>query len=118
LGLSMMLSMTPLVHAQSTNLTGQWKVVRDGKSGTTLLTLNQSGNSITGNWALGKGPAFEIENGKIDGDTLTFSFVHDKEQFNATAHLSGDTMDLDVVELKKGGKSETIHGKATRGSMQ
>jgi hypothetical protein len=79
----MMLSIAPLVYAQSANLTGQWQVVRDGKPGTTLLTLSQSGESITGKWAPAKGSASEIVDGKIGGDTLTFSFVHDKAHFNA-----------------------------------
>ena len=111
----MMISATPLVYAQSANLTGQWQVVCDGKSGTALLTLNQSGDSIAGKWTPAKGAASEIENGKVAGDTLTFSFVHHKMHFNATGRLNGDTISFDVIELKKGGKTKAIHGRATRG---
>jgi hypothetical protein len=111
----MMISATPLVYAQSANLTGQWHLLCDAKFGTTLLTLSQSGDSISGQLTPAKGAASEVEDGKIVGDTLTFSFVHDKTHFNATGHLNGDTMSFDVIELKKGGKTKTIHGRATRG---
>jgi hypothetical protein len=111
----MMISATPLVCAQSANLTGQWQVVCDGKSGTTLLTLSQSGDFIAGKWTPAKGAATEIRDGKIAGDTLTFSFIHDKTHFDVTGHLNGDTIAFDVIEVKKGGKPKAIHGRATRG---
>jgi len=92
-------------------------VAREDKPGTTLLTLTQSGDTLTGKWIPAKGATSEIENAKIAGDILTFSFIHDKTHFNATFHLSGDSMPFDVVELKKHGKTKDIHGKATRKSM-
>jgi hypothetical protein len=114
----MMLSMTPLVFAQSSNLTGQWLVVYAGKPETALLTLSQAGNSAAGQWMSEKGATSKIKNGKLAGDTLTFSFVQDKAHFNATGHFTDDTMSLDIVELQKDGKTADIHGKATRGGMQ
>jgi hypothetical protein len=114
----MMLSMTPLVLAQSSSLTGQWLVVYEGKPETALLTLSQAGNSATGQWMTEKGATSKIKNGKLVGDTLIFSFVHDKAHFNATGYFTGDTMSLDVVEVQKDGKTADIHGKATRGGMQ
>lgn len=59
-----------------------------------------------------------LENGKLTADTLTFSFVSQKKRFNATSHLSGDTMTIDVVGPKKWGGSKTVHAKAARGGMQ
>ncbi|MCU1222539.1 MAG: hypothetical protein JWQ42_632 [Edaphobacter sp.] len=111
----MMLSMTPLVYGQSTSVTGQWLVVYEGKSETALSTLSQAGGSATGQWMSEKGATSKLKDGKLAGDTLTFSFVHDKSHFNATGHLAGDTMSLDIIELQKGGKTAEIHGKATRG---
>jgi hypothetical protein len=97
----MVLPVSSRVYAQGATLTGQWQVLRDGKSETTLLTLSQSGDSITGKWAPAKGAASEIENGKIAGDTLTFSFIHDKKRFNAKGHLGGDTISFDIIGPKK-----------------
>jgi len=113
----MMLSMTPL-YGLSAGVTGQWLVVFKGKSETALLTLGQRGDSTTGQWMSEKGTTSKLKDGKLAGDTLTFSFVHDKAHFNATGHFTGDTMSLDVVELQKDGKTADIHGKATRGGMQ
>ncbi|RZU43620.1 hypothetical protein [Edaphobacter modestus] len=114
----MMLSMTPLFYGQSTSVTGQWLVVYEGKPETALLTLKQAGGAATGQWMSEKGATSKLKDGKLAGDTLTFSFVHDKSHFNATGHLTGDAMSLDLIELQKGGKTAEIHGKATRGGMQ
>ena len=114
----MMLSMTPLVYGLDPGVTGQWLVVFEGKSETALLTLSQAGNSATGRWMSEKGATSKLKNGKLAGDTLTFSFIHDKVHFNATGHLTGDTMSLDVIELQKGVETAEIHGEATRGGMQ
>jgi hypothetical protein len=111
----MVLPISSQVYAQGENLTGKWYVLPDGKSITTLLTLNQSGDSVTGNWAPAKGPASKIENGKIVGDTLTFSFIYENKRFDATGHLSGDNGSFDIVGPKKWGKAKTIHSKAARG---
>jgi hypothetical protein len=69
------------VYAEGPTLAGQWQVLREGKSETTLLTLSQSEDSPTGQWTPAKGTASVIENGKIARDTLTFSFIHDKKRF-------------------------------------
>jgi hypothetical protein len=113
-----MLALSAHVYAQAANPVGKWYVLPDGKSEATTLVLNQSGDSITGDWTPPKGTASPIENGKIAADTLTFAFTSQKKQFNATGHLSGDTMAIDIVGPKKWGKTRTIHAKAARGNMQ
>ena len=112
------ISTTPLVYAQSANLTGQWQFVRNGKHGTALLALRQSGQSVTGKWMPARGAASPLENGKIAGDTLTFSFIHDKSHCNATGYLSGDSISFNVIQMKQNGKTKTIHGRAIRWFMQ
>jgi hypothetical protein len=101
------------LHAQTTNVNGVWHVVRDGKSGTTNLTLMQTGDTVTGIWAPSKGPNAQIEDGKVVEDTFTFSFTHDKEHFTATGHISGDSMKIDITKHGKGGKVEVTHATAT-----
>ncbi len=114
-GIATVLAMSVQVYAQSSPLSGKWFVLPDGKSAITLLTLSQSGDSITGKWAPPKGEASEIENGRVAGDTLTFSFVQDKKHFDATVHISGGSMSFDLIGPKKWGKPEIIHGQAARG---
>jgi hypothetical protein len=109
----MVLPMSTQVYAEGVTLAGKWYVLPDGKSKVTLLTLSQSGDSLTGTWAPDKGTPSEIENAKIAGDTLTFSFISEKKQFNATGHVTGGTMSFDII----GPKNKTIHAKAAHGDM-
>ena len=104
--------------SQASLLSGKWFVLPDGKSTLTVLTLSQRGDSISGKWAPPKGEPCEIENSKVVGDTLTFSFIQDKKHFDAIGHFSGDTMSFEFVGPKKWGKPETIHGQAVRGDGQ
>jgi hypothetical protein len=113
-----LLALSAHLYAQAANPVGKWYVLPDGKSEATPLVLNQSGDSITGDWTPPKGAASAIENGKIAADMLTFTFTAQKKQFNATGHLIGDTMTFDIVGPKKWGKTRTIHAKAARGDMQ
>ncbi len=115
-GLALVLALSQQVDAQGPTLSGKWFVLPDGKSAITLLTLNQSGDSITGKWAPPNGEASEIENGRVAGDTLTFSFVQDKKHFDATVHISSGSLSLDLIGPKKWGRPETIHGQAARGN--
>ncbi len=91
---------------------GRWEVTRAGKPGITILNITQVGERVTGNWELSKGATTEIENCKISGDTLTFSFVRENSRFNATAQIKGDAMTLDISQLTNG--RERIHAKASR----
>jgi hypothetical protein len=109
----MVLPMSTQVYAEGVTLVGKWYVLPDGKSKVTLLTLSQSGNLLTGTWAPDKGTSSEIENAKIAGDILTFSFISEKKQFNATGHVNGGTMSFDII----GPKNKTIHAQAARGDM-
>lgn len=114
LGVWVMPFTSPQLYAQSVTLSGKWYILPNGRSAITLLTLSQSGDSVTGRWAPAKGDASEIENGKIAGDTLTFSFIQDKKHFDATAHVTRGAMSVELTGPKKWGKPETIRGQAAR----
>jgi hypothetical protein len=89
-----MLALSAHVYAQAASPVGKWYVLPDGKSEATTLVLNQSGDSITGDWTPPKGTASPIENGK--GDPITF----------------------DIVGPKKWGTTREIYAKAARGDME
>lgn len=114
-GLAVVFGLTTAIHAQSSTVGGKWLVLPDGKSAITLLVLRQSGESITGQWAPPKGEASTIEDGKVAGDTFTFSFVQDKKRFGATFHMGKGIIFFDLIGPKKRGRPETIHGQAARG---
>jgi len=64
-----MTSVTPLVAAGS-DITGKWT---SGKGPVPVeLTLESSGTRLIGTVRLGSGPAVDIRDGKIDGNTIHF----------------------------------------------
>ena len=112
-GVLMALPISPEAHAQGVNLTGTWQVKSDKVPGVTILKLIQSGDSVSGTWQPAQGNPSEIENGKIVGETLTFSFIRNTHPINATGHLSGNTISFDIIG-HKWGMSKTVHRTATR----
>ena len=112
-GVFMALPVLPEAHAQAVNLTGTWQVKSDKDPGVTILKLSQSGDSVSGTWQPAHGDPSEIENGKLVGETLTFSFSRNTHPINATGHLSGDTISFDITG-HKWGMSKTVHRTATR----
>jgi hypothetical protein len=112
-GVFMALPISPEAHAQGVNLTGTWQVKSDKDPAVTILKLSQSGDSVSGTWQPAHGNPSKIESGKIVGETLTFSFTRNTHPINATGHLSGDTISLDITG-HKWGMSKTVHRTATR----
>jgi hypothetical protein len=107
------LSVSPEAHAQGVNLTGTWQVISDKEPGVTILKLSQSGDSVSGTWQPAQGDPSKIENGKVVGETLTFSLRRNTHSINATGHLSGDTISFDITG-HRWGMSKTVHRTATR----
>jgi hypothetical protein len=95
------------------NLTGTWQVKSEKEPEVTILKLRQSGDTVSGTWQPAHGDPSAIENGKIAGETLTFSFTRNTHPINATGHLSGDTISFDITG-HKWGMSKTVHRSATR----
>jgi hypothetical protein len=112
-GVFIVLPISSEAYAQGVALTGTWQVKSDKDPGATVLKLSQSGNSVSGTWQPAHGNPSEIENGKVEGETLTFSFIHNTHHIDATGHLSGDTISFDITG-HKWGMSKTIHRTATR----
>ena len=112
-GVFMALPVLPEAHAQAVNLSGTWQVKSDKDPGVTILKLSQSGDSVSGTWQPAQGDPSEIENGKVVGEILTFSFSRNTHPINATGHLNGDTISFDITG-HKWGLSKTVHRTATR----
>jgi hypothetical protein len=106
-------SVSPGAYAQGVNLTGTWQVKSDKDPGATILKLSQSGDSVSGTWQPARGGPSEIENGKVVGEILTFSFSRNTHPINVRGRLSGDAMSFDITG-HKWGMSKTVHRTATR----
>jgi len=81
------------------------QVLRDGKSETTPLDAQSSGDSITSSGHHRRRPS-KIENGKIAGDTLTFSFIHDNKAFQCDRSLRGYTISFDNHRGRRSGHDQ------------
>jgi hypothetical protein len=73
-GLALLLVVPALVYAQA-NLAGKWTGEMQGRGGAQPVTLELTvnGAAITGTLTQGQGQPVEIQNAKLEGDTLTFT---------------------------------------------
>ena len=73
---------------------------REGGAFEVTLNLKASGNTVTGTYGQGAQEDVNIENGKLAGDTVTFTITrHPGERtikVNYTAKIEGDTMKLNA----------------------
>ena len=87
------------------DVTGAWTgevKLPTGQALPFVAHLKQDGSKITGKLdGINGAPDVEIVNGKIDGDTITFSGVRQIQgaavKFNYTGKVAGDTIDFKIV---------------------
>ena len=87
--------------ALAADVNGTWTGTlhtREGGAFEVTLALKASGNNLTGTFGQGAQEDVEIENGKLNGDTVTFTITrHPGERtikVNYTGKIEGDTMKL------------------------
>lgn len=97
------------VQAQDMDVTGEWEFTSEGRRGpqTQVFTFVQEGMTVTGSTQMmmggrrgggggGEAPAVEIQEGKIEGNVLTFKLVlgmGDRSfEIAYTCTIEGDTM--------------------------
>lgn len=92
--------------AQAASVTGTWSgqvKLPNGQSLPFVAHLKQSGSRVTGKLdGIPKGaPAVVITDGRVKGDTVTFSEVRSIQgkavKFNCTGKISGDTIDFKIA---------------------
>jgi hypothetical protein len=81
------------------------------------MTLKADGSNLTGTVS-GRGGETEISNGKIDGDTVSFSVVREFQgnsmKINYTGTVSGDTIQFKMQ--REGGEGQAREFTAKRAS--
>ncbi len=85
------------------DVTGTWKASKQVGKGTIKRTfvLKQDGTKLTGKSVSDRFGPSTIKNGKIDGDTLSFSIMVDIEfgevKISFTGKVQGDVIDMTAV---------------------
>jgi hypothetical protein len=93
--------------ALAADVSGNWKLVMRAPNGETIdgrLTLKAEGQMLTGTIAGPKGEA-PIQDGRVEGDTITFKIVRNERANQYTGEVKGNTMKLVV---KDGDREATI----------
>jgi len=66
------------ITAYAADVTGKWTAEVPGRNGnmqTNTIVLKQDGSKVTGTLDGGRGGPVEIQNGKVEGETVTFTVV-------------------------------------------
>jgi hypothetical protein len=97
-----------VIGAAAADVNGKYAAETTGRRGpqTIVFDLKTDGGAVTGTVS-GRGPdPAKIENGKIDGDTLTFSVTMNMQgnamKMNYTGKVSGDSIEF-TAEMEGGG---------------
>ncbi len=95
------------------DVSGKWTWEQQGRNGatTSTLTLKADGGKLTGSLDGGRGGPVDISDGKVDGNTVTFSV---KREFNGNTMktdykgtLDGDSLNLEFMRPGRGGAEPT-----------
>lgn len=100
----LVLSLMVVVSAFAADVTGKWKGESEGPNGQkreTTFTFEATGSTLTGTVLGGRGGESKIEDGKIDGDNISFSVTRSmggndvKVQYKGT--VAGDEIKFTVT---------------------
>lgn len=115
---ALLLAMVSLfsLAAMAADLSGTWTGTfhtREGGAFETNLTLKQSGNAVSGEWQQGSNDPIAIENGKVNGDTVTWTITRGtgekQRHINYTGKVNGNNMHVtQTVEGAPAGRSQEL----------
>lgn len=87
--------------ALAADVSGAWTGIfrtREGGAFETNLVLKADGNNLTGTFQQGNSDEMQIENGKINGDQISFTLTRgtgdNAHQISYTGKVAGNTMKL------------------------
>lgn len=106
------------------NATGTWKWIFKTDAGDSFdrsVTLKQDGEKLTGTSQWPDGTKVAVEDGKIKGDTLSFSLTRDNQGQKFTSRyqgkISGDSI-TGKIEFTRDGQPQTRDWQAKREKAQ
>jgi len=104
------LGLAIVTFAQAKDPSGRWTATleRDGRSMTSTMELKLSGDQVTGTIDLAPGVTVQIQNGKLEGNQLTFDVTAPEHGHTKSIHFTGDVGN-DAITLRN-----ESHGKQGR----
>ena len=110
-----MFALALVAFAQGQDVSGRWTTTLDrGRQSMTLkMDLKVSGNHVTGTIDVAPYVTAQIQNGKLEGDQLTFDISAPEHGHTKSIHFTGNIRDGTIV-LKnesrgKQGRTMTFH---------
>jgi hypothetical protein len=97
--------LTSLMTAAAADFSGTWKGVLTPENrdpGSALVMLTQTGDVVTGTGGQDQGDRYEIRNGKVTGDTVTFDIQTGETVMRFVLKLEGDTLKGEVTRERDG----------------
>ena len=94
----------------SADISGKWTAQVPGRSGNmreVTFTLTASGNAVTGTMS-GRQGDVPIADGKIDGDTISFSVTQDFGGNSVKQTFTGKATGSEIKFKREGGQGEPI----------
>ncbi len=97
------------------DVNGKWTWEQQGQNGatTTTLTLKADGGKLTGTLDGGRGGPVEISDGKVDGNSISFSVKRNMRgtdvvtPYKGIINDSGDSMKIEFSRMGRGGGEPT-----------
>jgi hypothetical protein len=97
------------------DVSGKWTWEQQGQNGatTTTLTLKADGGKLTGTLDGGRGGPVEISDGKVDGNSISFSVKRNMRgtdvvtPYKGIVNDSGDSMKIEFSRMGRGGGEPT-----------
>ena len=96
-----MFALALVAFAQGQDVSGRWTTTLDrGRQSMTLkIDLKVSGNHVTGTIDVAPYVTAQIQNGKLEGDQLTFDISAPEHGHTKSIHFNGDVRE-DTIVLK------------------
>lgn len=91
----LLLSLAVAAVVFAADVTGKWTYEMQGRNGTMTGTMNlkADGDKLTGTIAGGRGGETEIQDGKVEGNTITFNVVREFNGNKMTMKYTGTVTD-------------------------
>ena len=97
------------------DVTGKWTWEQQGQNGATTvsLSLKADGGKLTGTLDGGRGGPVEISDGKVDGNSISFSVKRNMRgtdvvtPYKGIINDSGDSMKIEFSRMGRGGGEPT-----------